>query len=114
MIILAAFLAFRIHRSQSYSLILPAIIIIGLIPHCTCLAPINTLWHDILGGNAPTCEMMPLSATLLAVLALRGVRSKFNTILILILFVVMVFIIVGSSLFSFPWQGCVDHPGIHP
>ena len=113
LIVLAALVAFRLHRSQSFSLILPAIIVIGLLPHCSCLAPINTLWHDILGGVAPTCEMIPLSIILLAVLALRGVRSKFNTMIIIILFVVMIFIIVGGSLFSFPWQGCVDHPGIH-
>ena len=113
LIILAALIAFRLHRGQSFSLILPAIIVIGLIPHCSCLAPINTLWHNILGGIAPTCEMIPLSVTLLAVLALRGARSKLNTILIIILFVVMFFIIVGGSLFDFPWQGCVDHPGIH-
>jgi len=113
LIILAAVIAFRLHRGQSFSLLLPALIVIGLIPHCSCLAPINTLWHNILGGIAPTCEMIPLSVTLLAVLALRGARSKFNTILIIILFVVMFFIIVGGFLFYFPWQGCVDHPGIH-
>ena len=113
LILLAALLAIRLHRNQSISLILPVMIVVGLIPHCTCLAPINTLWHQILGGSAPTCEMIPLSATLLAVLALRGVRSRFNTILIAILFVVMVFIIVGGLLFGFPWAGCVDHPGMH-
>jgi hypothetical protein len=113
LIILAALTAYRLHRNQSISLIIPVMIVVGLIPHCSCLAPINTLWHNILGSRAPTCEMIPLSATLLAVLALRGVRPKLNTILITVLIVVMVFIIVGGLLFGFPWEGCVDHPGMH-
>jgi hypothetical protein len=114
LIVLAAVTAFRLHRNQSIGEFLIPIIVLGLTPHCVCLAPINTLWHSILGGVAPTCNMIPLAATLFAVLALRGVRTRYNVLLIAVLYVVMIFIIVGGLLFGFPWQGCVDHPGMSP
>jgi hypothetical protein len=85
-------------------------VIVGLIPHCVCYAPINTVWHSMFAGYSPTCEMMPLAATLFSVMSLKGVRPRFSTTLVAVLFVVMLFIIAGSLLFGFPWQGCVDHP----
>jgi hypothetical protein len=54
--------------------------------------------------------MMPLAATLFAVMALRGARPRSSMILVILLFVVMIFIIVGGLLFKFPWLGCIDHP----
>jgi len=112
LIILAVFVAIRLHKNQSIGIILILMIILSLVPHCTCLAPINTLWHDMFGSVAPTCEMMPLAATLFAVMALRGFRTSYSAILIIVLYVVMIFIIVGGLLWGFPWQGCVNHPGM--
>jgi hypothetical protein len=100
----------RLHRGRSAAPILIPMVAIGLVPHCVCHAPINTLWHGVLGGVAPTCEMVPLAATLFAVPALRGVRPRGGAVLVGALYGVMVFIIVGGALFGFPWQGCVDHP----
>jgi hypothetical protein len=54
--------------------------------------------------------MMPLAAALFSVMAIRGVRSRYSTALIAVLFGVMGFIIMGGLLLGFPWQGCVDHP----
>lgn len=102
--------AIRIHRNQSVFPILIPMIIISLIPHCVCYAPINLVWHNVLGGVAPTCEMIPMAATLFSVVALKGVRPKGSTVLVLASFGVMLFIIVGGILIEFPWQGCVDHP----
>jgi hypothetical protein len=111
LIFLGIVVAIQLHRNKSISLILVLMIILGLFPHCVCLAPINTLWHSVFGGIAPTCEMMPLAAALFAVMALRGIRTRYSTLLIAVLYIVMIFIIVGGLLFGFPWQGCVDHPG---
>jgi hypothetical protein len=88
------------------------VVVIALIPHCVCLAPINTLWHRFLCGAAPTCEMIPLAITLFAVAGVRGSLPRSNAFLIVLLFVVMVFIIVGGLLWGFPWRGCVGHPGV--
>jgi hypothetical protein len=112
LIVMAIVVALRLSRGQSIGMLLIPMVIIALIPHCVCHAPINTLWHSFMGGYAPTCEMMPLAATLFAVMALRGFRPGLSGLLVIILFAVMVFIIVGSLLFGFPWTGCVDHPMI--
>jgi hypothetical protein len=112
LIVLGVVTAVRLHRGQTVGVILIPMVVIGLLPHCVCHAPINVLWHRMLGGVSPTCEMMPLSATLFAVMALRGVRPRSSSVLIGLLFVVMAFIIVGGMLFKFPWQGCVDHPQV--
>jgi hypothetical protein len=112
LIVLAAVTAIRLHRGQTIGAVLVPMIIIALLPHCVCFAPINILWHRMMGGYAPTCEMMPLAAVLYSVAALRGVRPQLGTGLVVLLFVVMIFIIVGSILFGFPWQGCVDHPNM--
>jgi len=111
LIVLAIVVAVRLHRGQSIGPLLIPMVVIALIPHCVCHAPINVLWHRMLGGIAPTCEMVPLAATLFSVSALQGVRIRYSALLVAVLFVVMVFIIVGGLLFGFPWQGCVDHPG---
>lgn len=108
LIVLAIVTALRLHRGQSIGAILIPMIVIALVPHCVCHAPINVLWHSMLGGIAPTCEMMPLAVVLFSVSALRGVRTRGSTTLIAVLFGVMLFIIVGGLLFGFPWQGCVD------
>ena len=102
--------AVRLHRGKSVAPFLIPMIVVGLIPHCVCHAPINLAWHGMLGGVAPTCEMIPLGATLFAVAGLRGVRPRSGIVLVAALFGVMAFIIVGGLLFGFPWQGCVDHP----
>jgi hypothetical protein len=108
----AVWTSFRLYRNQPIGALLLVMIVISLIPHCVCLAPINTLWHSMLADVAPTCEMMPMTAALFSVAALRGIQTRSSIGLISILFVVMVFIIAGGLLFGFPWQGCVDHPGV--
>jgi hypothetical protein len=112
LIMLAAVTAIRVHKDQRIDLILIPMIVIALIPHCVCHAPINVLWHSILGGYAPTCEMIPLAALLFSVSALRGLRPHISAAIIVVLFAVMLFIIAGGLFFGFPWQGCVDHPRI--
>jgi hypothetical protein len=107
---LATVSAVRLHRGHSVGAFLIPMVVLSLIPHCVCHAPINLVWHRALNGFAPTCEMIPLGAVLLAVSALRGVRPRGGTVLVAALFGVMMFIIVGGSLFGFPWGGCVDHP----
>jgi hypothetical protein len=112
LIVLGIITAIRLHRGQFIGAFLIPMVVIALIPHCVCHAPINSIWHTLFAGYAPTCEMMPLAASLYAVMALQGIRPRYSTALVVVLFVVMVFIIVGSLLFGFPWQGCVDHPRI--
>lgn len=110
LIVLGVVMVFRLNRMQNVGLLLAPMVLIGLIPHCVCHAPINTVWHGILGGVSPTCEMMPLAASLFAITSIRGIRVSSGRILISVLFAVMLFIIVGGMMFGFPWQGCVDHP----
>ncbi|MEE9553870.1 MAG: hypothetical protein V3W18_06185 [candidate division Zixibacteria bacterium] len=110
LIALAVITAIRLYRRQSVGGILIPMVVIGLIPHCVCHAPINVLWHSILGGVSPACEMIPLAASLIAVMALRGIRIRPGSVLIAIFFGVMIFIIIGGLFLKFLWQGCVDHP----
>ena len=107
---LSAVTSIRLYRDKSVAPILIPIVVLSLVPHCVCHAPINILWHGMLSGYSPTCEMMPMAATLFSVMALRGIRPRLSTTLVAVLFGVMIFIIVGGSLFGFPWQGCVDQP----
>jgi hypothetical protein len=112
LILLGAVVAYRLFRSQTIGVFLLPMVVIALIPHCICHAPINTIWHSILGGVAPTCEMMPLAASFFAIIGLRGIRPHLSITLNVVIFAVMVFIIVGGLIFGFPWQGCVDHPAM--
>jgi hypothetical protein len=66
-------------------------IVLSLIPHCVCHAPINLLWHRVLNGVAPTCEMVPMAAVLFAASALRGVRPRGAAALVAAMFAVMLF-----------------------
>ena len=52
--------AVQIHRGKSVGALLVPIVILGLVPHCACHAPINTIWHGVFGGVSPTCNMVPL------------------------------------------------------
>ncbi len=110
LIILAIVSALRLSEGKAVGKILIPMVVIALLPHCVCGAPINTIWHSWFGGYSPSCEMMPLAASLFAIIALRGFRTTFSTTLVVVLFAVMLFIIVGSTLFGFPWQGCVHYP----
>ena len=107
---LGAVTAIRLHRDQPVVALLIPAIVVALVPHCICHAPINTVWHSLSGGYAPTCEMLPLGAMLFSVSALRGVRIHTGAMLVGVMYGVMLFIIVGGLLFGFPWQGCVNHP----
>ena len=110
LIVLAVVTAMRLSQGKAVGKILIPMVAIALLPHCVCGAPINTIWHSWFVGYSPTCEMMPLAASLFAIMALRGFRTTFSTALVVVLFAVMLFIIVGSTFFGFPWQGCVHYP----
>jgi hypothetical protein len=99
--------AVQLHRGKSVGPLLVPIVVLSLIPHCVCQAPINTIWHSIFGGYAPTCYVIPLTATLFSISALRGARTRWSAVLVAVLLAVTIFIVVGNPLFGFPWQGCV-------
>jgi predicted neutral ceramidase superfamily lipid hydrolase len=104
---LGALIASRLYRDQPIGALLVPMVILGLIPHCVCDAPINVIWQRLLGGYAPTCQVIPLTATLFSISALRGRRTLWSAALVVVLLVVIAFIAVGNPLFGFPWQGCV-------
>ncbi len=99
--------AVQIHRGKSIGALLIPIVILGLVPHCMCHAPINTIWHGIFGGVSPTCNMVPLAVTLFSVTALRGIRPRASAALSGVMTGMIVFMAVGNPLFGFPWSGCV-------
>lgn len=99
--------SYRLYRGQSVGWFLIPMVILGLLPHCVCEAPINTLWHGALGGFSPTCNMVPLGVTLFSIAALKGVRTKASAAISGVLSGMIVFMAVGNPLFSFPWSGCV-------
>lgn len=99
--------AVQIHRGKSVGALLIPIVILGLVPHCVCHAPINTIWHGIFGGVSPTCNMVPLAVTFFSVAALRGIRPRASAALSGVMTGMIVFMAVGNPLFSFPWPGCV-------
>jgi len=104
---LATVTAIQLHRSKSVGPLLVPMVVLSVIPHCVCGAPINTVFHSVFGGYAPTCYVIPLATTLYAVSALRGARTRWSAALVVVLLAVTVFIVVGNPLFGFPWQGCV-------
>ena len=99
--------AVQIHRGKSIGALLIPIVILGLVPHCMCHAPINTIWHGIFGGVSPTCNMVPLAVTLFSLTALRGIRPRASAALSGVMTGMIVFMAVGNPLFGFPWSGCV-------
>ncbi len=99
--------AVQIHRGKSVGALLIPIVILALVPHCVCEAPINTIWHGLLGGVSPTCNMIPLAVTLFSVTALRGYQPRISAALSGVMTGMIVFMAVGNPLFSFPWTGCV-------
>lgn len=105
LIVLSIITAYRLHKNQSIGGIMIAIIVICVVPHCICEAPINTIWHNWL-GYAPTCQVIPLATTLFSITALKGIRTRFSAAMVLLLLVVTVFIAVGNPLWGFPWKGC--------
>ena len=110
LILIALFIAYRIQKGQKAGIILAPLVVIAMIPHCICNTPINSLWHSLFNGVSPVCELLPLTASLLAISALHGIRPRSKSTLAAIIFVLMLLIIVGGLMFGFPWQGCVDHP----
>jgi len=108
-IALAIILALRINQDKPVAIVLIPIVILSVIPHCICDAPINTIWRNLFNGVAPTCYIIPLATTLFALTALRGRRSRLSTILVVVMLVVTLFIAIGNPLFGFPWEGCVGN-----
>ncbi len=106
MIGLGVVTAVQLYRGKSVGAFLVPMVVIGLIPHCTCGAPINIIFQNLLGGYSPTCQVIPLATTMFAVSAMRGVRTRWSAALVAVLLVVMVFIAVGNPLWGFPWMGC--------
>ena len=107
LLVLASVLAIQLYRNKPVALFLIPTVILSLIPHCTCHAPINTIWHSLFGGVAPTCFVMPLAVVLFSLTALRGFRTRLSTIFVVLMLIVITFCAVGNPLLGFPWQGCV-------
>jgi hypothetical protein len=107
MIGLGVVTAVRLYQGKSVGGLLVAMVIVGLIPHCMCGAPINTIWQSLLGGYAPTCQVIPLATTLFSISALKGARTKWSVLMVIVLLIVTVFIVVGNPLWGFPWKGCI-------
>lgn len=107
MIGLGTLTAIQLYRDKSVGVLLGLMVVIGLIPHCQCGAPINTIFHSLFGGYSPTCQVIPLTSTLFAFSAIRGYRTIISAILVAVLLIVIVFIALGNPLFGFPWVGCV-------
>jgi hypothetical protein len=107
MIALGVVTAIRLYQGKSVGGILVPMVIVGLIPHCMCGAPINTIWQSLLGGYAPTCQVIPLATTLFSITALRGARTKWSALMVAVLLIVTLFIVVGNPLWGFPWKGCI-------
>lgn len=105
--VLAAAIAIQIHQNKPIGQFLIPTVILSVIPHCTCHAPINAIWHSIFGGVAPTCFVMPLAVVLFSLTALGGFRARLSTILVVLMLIVISFCAVGNALFGFPWPGCV-------
>lgn len=105
LIVLSIITAYRLHKDQPIGGIMIAIIVICVVPHCICEAPINEIWHNWI-GFAPTCQVIPLATTLFSITALKGIRTRFSAAMALLLLVVTVFIAVGNPLWGFPWKGC--------
>ncbi len=108
LIVLAIVMAIQLHRGKSIGPFLIPVVILSLVPHCVCHAPINVIWHSIFGGYAPTCFVMPLAVVLFSVTALRGLRTRFSAALVILMLVVIAFVAVGNSLWGFPWPGCIQ------
>ncbi len=107
LVVLAAIVSWRVMRSQRVGPLLAAIVVLSLVPHCVCHAPINVVWHSF-PGVSPACDAVPLAATLFAVTALRGVRPRASSVIALATLGLIVFIAAGNSILGFPWQGCVS------
>jgi hypothetical protein len=107
LLVLTAVVAIQLHRRKSVLPFLIPTIILSVVPHCTCHAPINTIWHSLFGGYAPTCFVMPLAVVLFSLTALRGFRARLSTILVVLMLIVITFCAVGNALFGFPWPGCI-------
>lgn len=107
LLVLATAIAIQLYRNKSVVLFLIPAVILSLIPHCTCHAPINTIWHSIFGGVAPTCFVMPLAVVLFSLTALRGFRTRLSTVFVALMLIVITFCAVGNAFFGFPWPGCV-------
>jgi hypothetical protein len=101
--------AVRLHRGQSVGAFLVPMVVLGIVPHCVCNVNANVLWHQSIGLSS-ACEVVPLATALFAVSALRGVRPRASSAMVLVLLGMMVFMSVGSNLFGFPWQVCIDQP----
>ncbi len=108
LLILAAIVAVQLYRGKTVVPFLIPTIILSVVPHCTCHAPINTIWHSLFGGVAPTCFVMPLAVFLFSLTALRGFRVRLSIMFVGLILIVIAFCVVGNALFGFPWQGCIQ------
>ena len=97
--------AYQLFKEKSVGGLLIALIVLSLIPHCVCEAPINALWHSWL-VYAPTCQVIPLATTLFAITAIKGRRSRLSIVMVIVLLIMTVFIVVGNAIWGFPWKGC--------
>ncbi len=105
--VLAVLIAFKLFQGKSVGLLLIPTVVLSVIPHCTCHAPINGIWQNLFGGAAPTCFIMPLAVVLFSLAALRGLRTRFSSFLVILMLIVITFIVIGNALLGFPWEGCI-------
>jgi hypothetical protein len=104
---LAGATAFRLHRGRAIGPTLIPLIVVALVPHCVCHAPVNVIWHGIFGGYAPTCGLVPMAAALFSVAALKGARTRLSATMTAAMLGVIAFMAVGNPLIGFPWEGCI-------
>jgi hypothetical protein len=107
LIILAILIAIRISQDRSIIMLLIPMIVLCVVPHCVCMAPINVVWHGM-SRFSPTREIIPLTTVLFAITALRGARPRISTVLVAVMLGMTVFIAAGNVLLGFPWEGCVS------
>ena len=107
LIALGTIIAVRVSEGRTIRPHLIALIGLGIVPHCVCDVNANVLWHRWLGFS-PACEVAPLTASLFAIAGLRGVRPRSGATFVTVLFGMILFMAVGSNLFGFPWEKCVD------
>ena len=104
---LAVVTSVHLSRSQPVGPLLVPMVVLGVVPHCICNVNANVLWHSTV-GLSPACEVVPLTAALFSISALRGVRPSGSVAVVAVLLGMIVFMAVGSNVYGFPWQVCVN------
>lgn len=94
----------RLNQGEAMGPLLPAMIVLSLVPQCACPTPGDTIFQRPFLGYAPNGFVLPLLTTLLVVAGLGGVRARWGARLVGMLLVVVCLVLVGSVLLGFPWE----------